>query len=867
MLTPEKIKAFDQITGFTTPTSTNSRAEEIRALGNKYQAADLTSKAPPSSSPQTLFGTSGAGKVANSLTSSEQALGNDLTAGFRAGLSMKDADLINAANSNGEKVLLGIIAEHKAKGVDASHFEEQLRNMRASDAQNNPYKQIAKDVPEVNKTNEQGLGDVFGTATDALIPGLSAPAYFGLKSASGAMSENKDLAGVATDALIGTLTGKVLEVGFKAASPLISKAISKYGAPVYDKLAQYIPDAAKSSMKSLADQTTKNLSLGSGTGGTKVLEKVNQVFDAPFQLGGKTLKFVVKAPLNAVANKTVGASLFSGAETRSKAAIDTLENDYYKWSGQTKSGLKTLNKAETKTGMLNKAGTEGATPMRTLAENKIVPETSGSKFTTDKQAEQFIKDKVTPLNDKMDELLPEVKYQTQARPISELEQEALDNVSKIQGKTVSDVARMRTDIQNEFKLLREKYPKGTMDVLEQQAEKKAYNAPVKFDAMKPLSGDTNYQMGKAFKDSIQKQSSDAGFEGVAQLNREIGDRLEAGKFLNSLNGNTLKGGRLGKYAFTLLGSTFGKTIPGKVVGALGGDAVAQLLMKSSVSNPLKQAIIKSIAEKDPAVLKEVTAWLEKQGIARQTQLALPAPKSLGTVGNPIIPPAPTTFEKGVAKGTTQIPTLKVGGKTMTLDEIHTQKGTQFFESLSPADKVKFTEFDRANTPQFKGDTRGNLSSPTVGETVPKTFEPVINQASKFKTFDEFENSMTDKVFNRESGARPEFSKIDEYVKYPLQEIPLNKIDNYDQALAFGKEHKALLEKGSLKPGESHGQALGRPITEPIAVDLNEDGTYTIVDGYHRPIQSVINGDENIVAFVKGGKGPTLKELYMQAKKP
>jgi hypothetical protein len=66
-----------------------------------------------------------------------------------------------------------------------------------------------------------------------------------------------------------------------------------------------------------------------------------------------------------------------------------LESKYTEWSSGTKPGKKYINKVTQKTEMMNKAGTEGKTPMRTLAENGIVPETKGVKFNTFDQAGEY----------------------------------------------------------------------------------------------------------------------------------------------------------------------------------------------------------------------------------------------------------------------------------------------------------------------------------------------------------------------------------------------------------------------------------------------------------------------------------------------
>ena len=140
----------------------------------------------------------------------------------------------------------------------------------------------------------------------------------------------------------------------------------------------------------------------------------------------------------------------------------------------------------------------------------------------------------------------------------------------------------------------------------------------------------------------ERTAAEAGFEDVAQLNRAIGDRLGAAKFLEDLNGQTLKGGRLMKYVFQGIGSTLGNSIPGKILGALGGDIVAQIMISGSVSNPVKRMILNSIKDTEPAVHAATIKWLTDQGVMRGMRLALPAPDPTRSVINqgraiPVLP--------------------------------------------------------------------------------------------------------------------------------------------------------------------------------------------------------------------------------------
>ena len=155
-------------------------------------------------------------------------------------------------------------------------------------------------------------------------------------------------------------------------------------------------------------------------------------------------------------------------------------------------------------------------------------------------------------------------------------------------------------------------------------EKKNWWKGTKFDLNRPFKSTTNYQVAKTAQQAIEFTSKQAGFDDVAQLNREIGDRLEASKFLEKMDGNTIKYGQLGKYVLMGIGASAGKGLLGKIGGAIGGELVAQVLIDTSVSSPVKRLILKSMQIKDPEAYSRTVEWLKQQNVEQQNRLGLPA---------------------------------------------------------------------------------------------------------------------------------------------------------------------------------------------------------------------------------------------------
>lgn len=302
--------------------------------------------------------------------------------------------------------------------------------------------------------------------------------------------------------------------------------------------------------------------------------------------------------------------------------IDALEADYYKWAGQTKPGVKMINKTEARTAKLDAAGTTGRTPQRVLAENGIIPETQGTKFSTAEQAGK-IRESTKPLVETQREAIQMADKVSPPIKTDALMEETIRSVRTKENIASGKAAKLEAEIRREFAQYKVEYgdemPLSTVNEI-----KSARWADSKFDFTQPLKGDTNYAIAKTAQKAVENTAKKAGLEDIAQLNREIGDKLEAAKYLEALDGNTLKGGKLGQYVYRTLGATAGmpKGVIGTVLGAIGGDIIGNLLMKKSVATATRRLLLKAIKEADPVAYKQVIEWM-KSPEAQQRLLSAP----------------------------------------------------------------------------------------------------------------------------------------------------------------------------------------------------------------------------------------------------
>lgn len=274
---------------------------------------------------------------------------------------------------------------------------------------------------------------------------------------------------------------------------------------------------------------------------------------------------------------------------------------------------------------LAKSEARGKDPVRYLAERNIEPVVRDGKMQTVEQADK-LNVSAQPLNQHLDMALAEVEPGVAKTPLETLRSKALASASDV--KNVTETARKQiTDaINHEFDLMKQKGSDLTLRQI--NAFKRTQWGATKFDATKPYQGDAQYLMGKAAKQTIEDTVPKDAFS-VHELNSHIGDIYDAEKFLRTLDGKAVKGGRLGKYSGRILGGMIGTAASGHPIGTflgtLGGDGVVEILQRNTFSNPLKRMILSNIQRTNPAAYTQVLDYIKKAGLERETRPLLPAP--------------------------------------------------------------------------------------------------------------------------------------------------------------------------------------------------------------------------------------------------
>lgn len=552
--------------------------------------------------------------------------------------------------STTQQDLVKAIREKEAKGEDANKLKYLYNeNQRELDKLNAEMGAESK-IP----TTKQVVGQLGGTALDVLTVGTYGKATAGMRAGKLTMPSQTIAATVnnhikSGSQIIKELPDKPVADVLNHTKNQIVYSLEQAG---LKKEAQRVAQIAVENMGNLSElqkvvgdtlkigailpsvvprgrdgvlRTAGEIATGAGVGyGYDVTMGLQDGEESPYKPGVGT---AIGVGIPVVSKFGGKATEFVKSSLDEKKAIDDLQETYRTLTGGTKSGMKRQTGADVKTASLNRAGTTGRPPERVLAEKGIIPQAKGTKLDTYMQAEE-LRGSVAPLREQNRAALAEVENMVAPSRLDDLEAAAIENARTKRNINSGRADKMEKEIKQEFDILRREYPTGeipltVVDEIKSARWDNVFKNKGLVDA-DVLRKDSEYSIAKALQKHIEEVSDKAGNKQVAQLNREIGDILDASKYLDSLHGNTLKGGRLLKYVTTVIGSSLGQGVVGKFIGAFGGNIVGDILIANNISNPIKRWVLKSVRDKDPKAYIETVEWLAKQKNARANRLLLPA---------------------------------------------------------------------------------------------------------------------------------------------------------------------------------------------------------------------------------------------------
>lgn len=314
-------------------------------------------------------------------------------------------------------------------------------------------------------------------------------------------------------------------------------------------------------------------------------------------------------------------------------AVDKVQQIWEDAAGSTKSGITNMSKTAAK-GL--------ASNPEFLANAGILPETSEVNgrlvFNTgsDSQAQQVIDKRISALSELRDASLDKgltndlgggmtIEHNPPMVNFEDLRQQMLDQASKEFSGTAMSTAKSQINAEMDALKADPKYEintDGEMTAAQTSKIKTYLQGRASLDKLtQGLSSQVYDTMQGVAKKSVEDAAEASGNPDVRAINKIIQQHYDAQKFLDKINGQTIKGGRLGTYVKEgvgtaiggAVGTAFGKGPIGTGVGMLagykGGELVSNLMQKLAAGGSVTAATFGRMATEEPEVVQRLLQYV------------------------------------------------------------------------------------------------------------------------------------------------------------------------------------------------------------------------------------------------------------------
>lgn len=369
---------------------------------------------------------------------------------------------------------------------------------------------------------------------------------------------------------------------------------------------------------------------------------------------GQTGSGILKPGLGTVlGGGLAGASLGAGALYNKflgeQNVVDRVQQAYEDASGATKTGIKGVSKTAAK----------GLEPnAEFLANAGIPPETqeiNGRRvFTTgsDSASQKTLQNRVTALTNLRDSGIAQsgasINLDTIKQSMLSQAEKDYSGSALISAKAQIEKELNAISIDPKFNLDQN----GNLSAADVTKLKTYFKDQSDFDAATPsITRQVFRTMSNVTKNAVEDATSESGTPSVRGINKLIQQHLDAIDYLNKINGQTIKGGRLGKYLYEGVGATVGEgvgkalggglvsSIVGPVAGTMAGEQLSRFMQKLAVGGPMSAATLGRMATEDPEIVQEFLKYINQEGnkIAPNVQ---PLQKSSGGLIQGLLNKAP-----------------------------------------------------------------------------------------------------------------------------------------------------------------------------------------------------------------------------------
>lgn len=175
-----------------------------------------------------------------------------------------------------------------------------------------------------------------------------------------------------------------------------------------------------------------------------------------------------------------------------------------------------------------------------------------------------------------------------------------------------------------------------------------------------LSASVFDTMANATKSTVEDAATEAGAPSIGDLNKMIQQHYDAQKFLSKINGQTIKGGRLGTYVKEGIGAAVGGAVGsavgggpigtglGILAGYKGGELASNFMQKLAAGGPMTAATFGRMATEDPEIVQQFAEYLGGEG-GKVAPIVKPVETSAATKVTSLIKKSPGNVFRGMSR--------------------------------------------------------------------------------------------------------------------------------------------------------------------------------------------------------------------------
>lgn len=287
---------------------------------------------------------------------------------------------------------------------------------------------------------------------------------------------------------------------------------------------------------------------------------------------------------------------------------------------------------------------------KTLAQNGVNPfsHVEDGKYNTEDTAQRLRDDNGKLSRDLLRPSLQQADYTVPPTPTVELKPTIDDSY----GVTADDAEAIQHKLTTKMDALSRKYPNG-MSLTDLLDEKIIYDKNGGYKAFKSnadnIDAIANRAIADSMRDTLGIKGEAAGIP-VNAFQAELAKNYRAAEYLDALHGKKAPvsiGQSIVRYGAKVIGAkTAGMLGGGDLVNEFVGYHIGGALEKfvENMTNPMRDSFLQNLKVTNPKAFTQIEQFLGKAEATRATTLKLSTGTPLGTDGNPIITPAPTTYE-------------------------------------------------------------------------------------------------------------------------------------------------------------------------------------------------------------------------------